>query len=189
VLRRETVIDRDNDAAGCVGKMATEAVMRLEIANDPAAAVKIDEHRQNFASIRRGAAMKPHWNGPAILALRRELADLGDRFRIEGQDLAAGQKQRAGFERRQRFVGWPARQLHQLENALRIAIDRHLLTPGPRYSGGYSNDFAVQCARRWLRRPSPRAEKPRPGKTGASAACRCAGPTSRSASLGDITMP
>src|ERR1700730_18677400 len=33
------------------------------------------------------------------------------------------------------------------------------------------------------------AEKPRPGKTGASAVCRCAVPTDQCASLGDITMP
>jgi hypothetical protein len=58
--------------------------------------------------------------------------------------------------------------------------------PGP----GIVKTSPCRAPGRGPRRPSlPNAEKPRSGKTGASAACRCAGPTGRSASLGDKTMP
>jgi hypothetical protein len=41
VLGSETVIDRDDDAPRRIGEMAAEAVMGVEIADDPAAAVVV----------------------------------------------------------------------------------------------------------------------------------------------------
>jgi hypothetical protein len=90
------------------------------------------------------------------------------------------------FGRAQRLIGRPSGQPHHLENALGIAIERHQGAPLTTDRLCHFTDWVTPCTRPSL---AADAEKPRSGKTGASAACRCAGPTGQSASLGDITMP
>jgi hypothetical protein len=60
----------------------------------------------------------------------------------------------------------------------------------PQDSSPHFSQGMAACARcSGLSAGSGGDRKPRSGETGASAACRCAGPTGRSASLGDKTMP
>ena len=49
MLGRKTVIDRDHLAARLVGERAAERVMRVEIADHPAATMKIDQRRRRAA--------------------------------------------------------------------------------------------------------------------------------------------
>ena len=51
VLRRHAVVDRHHRAARAVGQLAAQRVMRVEIADDPAAAVVVDQHRQRARAV------------------------------------------------------------------------------------------------------------------------------------------
>src|SRR5271154_4053691 len=151
-----------------------------------ASAMEVDEGGKGVAGGRRRAAIEPQRDGHTGRARRRELANLGNRRRIRRQYLARREKQFARLGRAQRLVWRPSGQPHHLENPLGIAIERHNELLWQRDQLCHFKERVAPCTR-----PSVRAdaEKPRSGKTGASAACRCAGPTGQSASLGDITMP
>ena len=63
MLRAESIVDRKNSAARAVRKLATQHIVRVEIADCPTTAVEEDERRQELC--RRGAerAIGAHWNG------------------------------------------------------------------------------------------------------------------------------
>ena len=65
VLRRTAVVDRDQRTAGGVGQQPAKGVVRLKIADDPAAAVVVHQHRQRAAAsgAYRRAAMAPSATG------------------------------------------------------------------------------------------------------------------------------
>src|SRR5580700_6005268 len=74
VFRSEAVIDRDDDASRPIGKMAAEAVMGVEIADDPAAAMEVDEGGKGAAGRCRRAAIEAQRDRRAAWSRRREFA-------------------------------------------------------------------------------------------------------------------
>ena len=137
MLGSKAIIDRDDDTMRRIGEMTAEAVMGVEIADDPAAAMEIDEGGKDFPASRRRAAIEPQRDDRTGCSWRREFANFGHRRRIGRQYLARREKQFARLGRAQRLVGRPPGQPHHFENALGIAIERHQgapLTKGSTFS-------------------------------------------------------
>ncbi len=129
VLGRQAVVDRDDGAAGGIGEMAAERVVRFDIADDPAAAVEIDQHRQVRRRRGAGAAIEAQRNGAAIRPRCREVADLRDRRRLGGQHFAGGAEQPARLDGADRLIGRPPREAYHLQNRFCVGIERHRRVP------------------------------------------------------------
>ena len=115
-LGREAIVDRDHGAARLHGQIATQHIMGVEVADHPAAAMKIDQHRQRAGRCRQGAIQAQRNRAvravSAQFANRVDLACLGlgekaplavlraggDRvLGMDGRHIAAGDQIEQGF--------------------------------------------------------------------------------------------
>ena len=62
VLRRQPVVHRDDDATGAQRQLPARHVVGVEVADRPAAAVVVDQHRQRFIRLRAHRAHEPDRN-------------------------------------------------------------------------------------------------------------------------------
>ena len=102
VLRRQRVVHRDNDHPGPPAELAGQAVMRLDAADDEAAAV--EEHDDGPARLQIGA-VDADGNGPARAGNRAilHMRDIGSRHRLVARGgTGAHDIHRQGVHRRQR---------------------------------------------------------------------------------------
>ena len=69
--RRQPIFERDHAATARIGEQPAQTLMRIEIADDEAAAVEIDEHRQRLGHgvDRRVAAIGEGSRGPRPAAV------------------------------------------------------------------------------------------------------------------------
>ena len=121
VFRAHAVIDRDNSAFRAVREMAAHRLVALDIANDPAAAMKEHEHGQDAG---RHGTVEPRRDRPAG-SRDRDVARLGDRHRVGRERLAPGHEQLARGDGSDRLERGAVRLLDHLEQDLDVVIERH----------------------------------------------------------------
>ena len=124
MLRCKTVIDRDYDAITPVTQATAQWIVSVEIADDEAAAVQVDEYAQGFACFRlagpidaRGNFASRSGNGALLGAVDRFFV----RIHQVDHDLIAGPCLGQGLLP----IGWPSGLFDQIKNFLNISIDWH----------------------------------------------------------------
>ena len=117
VFGRQAVIDGDDGAADAVGQRAADGVVGVQVADDPAAAVVVDDGRQRGFGEHRVETDRDL----AVGARDAHVGDVMDRFglslRAQGGGGGAGFRRRERVERRRAFA--------QLEDGLRFGGQGH----------------------------------------------------------------
>ena len=79
VLGRHPIVHRNDRAAGAIGQLAAQRVVGVEVTDDPAAAVKVDQDRQSPAAVADliERPVQPNWNR-AVRAVGPQVENLAD---------------------------------------------------------------------------------------------------------------
>jgi hypothetical protein len=120
VFGAHAVVDRDHRAPRAVGQLPAQHVVRVEIADDPATAVVVHQHRQR-AGARTQRPVQAHRDG-AVRAVRGEVAHLGH---FRGQRLRGGAALAVEGPRiggRQRVGRRNAARLDEVEQGARLGM-------------------------------------------------------------------
>ena len=121
MLRRTPVIDRDDDCGQTIGEHPAQAIVRIERAGDPAAAVRVEQERQRRESLR---PVDTQWNRASVADFAR-VAHRGERFRRAAEQLRRflGRFSQRGYVRLRRA----RRQLeHRLEEMSDMRIEHRI---------------------------------------------------------------
>ena len=123
VLRRESVVDRHDNAARRVGQRAAYLVVALQIADDPAPAVEVHERRLQGPFCGTHSAIKAKRD-----RTRRshglQSKNFGDLLGIRLQSASCGKVGFARLGRRQRLEGRTVRRNDQFAYPLRVRVKR-----------------------------------------------------------------
>ncbi len=123
VLGTEAIVDRDHRAHREVGELAARHVVRLEVADGPAAAVEEHQRRQHLAVLRSHGTVVPHADAAGVEIL--DAGDLGRRARQLAARLAIQRTRRRGVELRiRRDVGARG----AFEQRARLRVELHATT-------------------------------------------------------------
>ena len=149
VLRRHAVVDRDHGTVCGVGDLAADPVMAVEVAQHPAAAVIVDEHRQHAHVGGSGAAIDADGHR-AVRAAGRILLDAIDLRQIRLRHHPSAPVRLARLQRRQCVDRWPPELLDKVEVGLAIGVELHgfLLVVRGQFTY-FSNSNVVAAGHRW----------------------------------------
>ena len=126
VLRAHAVVHRHHRAAGGVGQLAAQRVVRVQVADDPAAAVVVHQHRRRALALRRGLRVVQAQRDRAVRAVGLQVAGLGDRRRVGLRHRAALAVEGACVGRRQRVRRRDLALDHQVEQELGMGVQHRV---------------------------------------------------------------
>ena len=119
VLRREAVVDGGDDAAGLVGELAADSVDHPKIADDPAAAVVVDDDAGAGFVVDGPVDADGYAAAGAGNGVVEDLADSG------GGGFGARRGEGAGVARGEGVHGRAVERRHGVDDALRLGVKRH----------------------------------------------------------------
>jgi hypothetical protein len=124
VLRRQAVVDGDDRNTRLGRDLPALDVVRVEVADDPAAAVEIDEHRKRRAGRHTGGSVDPQRDRPAG-PVGGEVFDRADLRRCRRRGRTGLAEQLSGVLGRQRVVGGTPRLDDKIDHFLGLGIEGH----------------------------------------------------------------
>jgi len=142
VLGREPVVDRNGDASDLVGERAAWRVVRIEIADDPSAAMKENQHRERPTALRRIDANRNRTGRPGNLPIL-DLENFFDFLRRHLEHFA-GQAARVG--RRERMNLRARRGGDLIEQYFYLRVERHDSTSGASLPSYHSQWFRTELS-------------------------------------------
>ena len=128
VLRAHAVVHRHHRATGAEGQLAAQRVVRVQVADDPAAAVVVHQHRRRRLALGRGLGVVQAQRDRTQRSLGHQVARLGDGRRLGLRHGAALAVETARLGRAQRVRRRYAALDHQVEQELRLGM-QHRCAP------------------------------------------------------------
>ena len=131
VLRRKPVVDGDDEAADAVREAPADAVVRVEVADDPPAAVEVHEHGERCSADRRVDADRDLARGSrdgSVLDPRDGLGLTGESHHAEDQLAGLGDGHLVELR--------PSHARKLVEDGFGLRIERHRTPPSVRPRAG-----------------------------------------------------